>query len=311
MESSASGGCSFWFDLNLTPGDPPIDEKLKVRYVQQRTLVYVRETKERELLCKMLEELEMDVHAFNDIESILAAAATSQEPTLVILDEPDSEHDFPSLRQLREKNKLLTFLQLTSLYAVKHKLQSKFEVQGFLSKPVYRLNITKVLASILLDGSQLKSDAIADSAAIEAIDQNIDLRILLAEDNVVNQKVAVHMLAKLGCKIDVAADGEEAVRMWSTLPYDLIFMDCQMPKLDGFEATRVIREQESEKSLPAIPIIAMTANAMKGDREACLAAGMDDYTTKPIQKEELRKLLSHWRPSESGSREADRRPRAS
>ncbi len=111
-------------------------------------------------------------------------------------------------------------------------------------------------------------------------------RILLAEDNPVNQMVAVKMLERLGCRVDVAADGAEAVMMAEQFPYDLIFMDVQMPVFDGLEATRKIREKGSK-----VRIVAMTANAMEGDRERCLAAGMDDYVSKPITVQALEGAL--------------------
>lgn len=295
VQSNAEGGCDFWFDLNLAACEKPILEKLQLRYVRQRTLVQVRDPKERQLLCKMLVELEMDVSTFDDVDSTLAAAAASTESTVVILDELDAGHELASLRKLRAANRELVFIQLTSLHAVKHKQQGELEVQGFVSKPVYRINLVDVLASALLDVDPRKAHEVLKSSTADVEEEPMELRVLLAEDNVVNQKVAVHMLSKLGCRVDFAADGEEAVRMWSTLPYDVVFMDCQMPKLDGFEATRMIRQREADKLLQSTPIIAMTANAMKGDKEACLAAGMDDYTSKPIHREELREVLSRWR----------------
>lgn len=298
VQSNAEGGCNFWFDINLAASAQPIADRLRVRYARQRTLVQVRDPKERELLCKMLLELEMDVTTFDDVDSILREAASSATPTVIILDEADSGLELPSLRKLRMAKPGLTFIQLTSLHAVKHKLQGESEVQGFVSKPVYRINLVDVLTSALLDINQCNASEAPETELASTEKEPMELRVLLAEDNIVNQKVAVHMLSKLGCRVDVAADGEEAIRMWSTLPYDLVFMDCQMPKLDGFEATRIIRKQEAAKALQSTPIIAMTANAMKGDKEACLAAGMDDYTSKPIHREELREVLSRWRPFE-------------
>jgi signal transduction histidine kinase/ActR/RegA family two-component response regulator len=117
-------------------------------------------------------------------------------------------------------------------------------------------------------------------------------RILLVEDNKINQKVAVLMLKKLGVEADIANHGAEALAAIASQNYRLILMDCQMPEMDGFEATRRIRAQDSYHA--AVPIIAMTANAFAEDREACLAAGMDDYLSKPVREGDLRSKLEHW-----------------
>jgi two-component system, sensor histidine kinase and response regulator len=119
-------------------------------------------------------------------------------------------------------------------------------------------------------------------------------RILLAEDNAVNQKVAVAMLARMGYYSDVAANGLEAVKMLSNFSYDLVLMDIHMPEMDGLEATRHIRSDQSNVRNPKIPIVAMTAAAMKGDRDNCLAAGMNDYLSKPIDLRELNRVLNQW-----------------
>jgi CheY-like chemotaxis protein len=126
-----------------------------------------------------------------------------------------------------------------------------------------------------------------------------ELRVLVAEDNPVNQKVATAMLTKLGCTVDIAANGREAVETLTENTYDIVFMDCQMPEMDGFEATREIRRREEQ--LGHVPIVAMTANAMQGDRERCLEAGMDDYLPKPINREALRELLGQWTRLEKAS----------
>jgi CheY-like chemotaxis protein len=118
-------------------------------------------------------------------------------------------------------------------------------------------------------------------------------KVLLAEDSIVNQKVVVRMLENLGCRIDTVANGREAVEAVTTLVYDLVFMDCRMPEMDGYDATAAIRTHEAATG-DHIPIIAMTANAMREDRDQCLQAGMDDYVSKPVTAEKLHSILMKW-----------------
>ena len=130
-------------------------------------------------------------------------------------------------------------------------------------------------------------------------------RVLLVEDNAVNQQVAVAMLQKLGCAVDVAADGQQALDAEARATYDLIFMDCQMPVMDGFATTRAIREREAqamdeERRARRIPIVAMTANALQEDRERCLRHGMDDYLAKPFRQQQLKAMLERWLPRLGG-----------
>ena len=123
-------------------------------------------------------------------------------------------------------------------------------------------------------------------------------RILLAEDNTVNRQVALGMLRRLGCSATPVANGREALDALEVAPYDIVLMDCQMPEMDGYEATRRIRERERNAGRPPVYIVAMTANAMKGDEERCLQVGMDRYLSKPVMLDELRAVLEPWRPPE-------------
>ena len=122
-----------------------------------------------------------------------------------------------------------------------------------------------------------------------------DTSILLAEDNPVNQLVAGGMLDEMGCTVTMVDNGKEALEILPSVPFDMVLMDCQMPEMDGFEATKAIRQHECEQGLARIPIIALTANAMEGDRDRCLQAGMDDHLSKPFTRALLRDIVERWR----------------
>ena len=126
--------------------------------------------------------------------------------------------------------------------------------------------------------------------AAQAVPGNGHLRILMAEDNTINQRVGKLILQRAGFTIDLVADGNEALEAHRAQPYDVILMDCQMPTMDGFEASRQIRRLEQ----PQPVIIAVTANALVGERERCLKAGMDDYLSKPFQAEQLVAVVRKW-----------------
>ena len=125
-------------------------------------------------------------------------------------------------------------------------------------------------------------------------------RLLLVEDNFVNERVAIYMLAKLGHQVDVARHGREAIDMLSKAAYDLVLMDCQMPEMDGFEATRIIRDRASTVLDHQIPVVAMTANAFPEDRARAIAAGMNDFLAKPVDRSVLADMLEKWRKPAPG-----------
>src|SRR6185503_12711600 len=146
-----------------------------------------------------------------------------------------------------------------------------------LFKPLKQAQLFHCLATLISDKGTQKVTEVDHSPKLIGPSQRMHLRILVAEDNAVNQKVALQQLRKLGYTADVVASGLEAVESVERIPYDVVLMDCQMPEMDGYEATRWIRQREQENRLPRLKVVAMTANAMHGDREKCLAAGMDDF----------------------------------
>ncbi len=168
-----------------------------------------------------------------------------------------------------------------------------------LTKPVKAAPLGEVLCAVVEKSLGIVRQPSPDAAVgLAAVEEPGHLRILLAEDNPINQKVAVKILEKIGYRADVVSDGREAFEAIRQFPYDVILMDCQMPEMDGYEATRKIRMFEQEHERMPVRIIAMTAHAMQGDREQCLAAGMDDYLSKPVRANELRDMLQQCRPAE-------------
>lgn len=165
---------------------------------------------------------------------------------------------------------------------------------GYLLKPVRQSQLYDCIALVL--GRAANSSDISGivTGYTMSASPHRSVRILLAEDNVINQQVAQRMLNKLGYKADVVANGLEAVNSLEMIDYGLVLMDCLMPEVDGFKATAMIRDPRSKVLNHDVPIIAMTANAIKGDRERCIKAGMNDYLTKPVNKKELAFMLERW-----------------
>ena len=175
-------------------------------------------------------------------------------------------------------------------------------IAAYVAKPVSQARlydaITTAMSTAAVPQPQVQTQAGAEGK----------IRVLLAEDNITNQKVAMLMLEKLGCRVDAVANGREAFEALTHITYDLVFMDCQMPEMDGYEATTAIRAREATGDRH-VPIIAMTAYAMRDDRERCLQAGMDDYIRKPVKAEVLQAMVQQWgRPAPDSARTSESAP---
>ena len=243
--------------------------------------------------------------------ALLKDAATRGEPfDLAILDLQMPRMDGLELGHAITADPVLAATRLVLLTSIGLRGQAEKAKQAgisaYLTKPVHRSHLYDCLSLIVDLPAKSDADAVDDEAASRPADVLVTrhvlkevaaaarARILVAEDNIVNQKVAVCQLEKLGHRADVVANGLEAVEAVARIRYALVLMDCQMPEMDGLEATAMIRKREGEQASRRLPIIAMTANAMQGDREKCLVAGMDDYLAKPVKLEHLEAMLARW-----------------
>jgi CheY-like chemotaxis protein len=161
---------------------------------------------------------------------------------------------------------------------------------GYLTKPVRQSLLYACLVAVHARPWTVPSGKPTSPTATHP---QLDAKVLVVEDNLDNQKVLVHMLECYGCQVDIAANGREAVHAAGQIAYDCLFMDCQMPDMDGYTATAMIRQREVQTG-QRVPIIALTASALPSDRARCLAAGMDDYLSKPAQAQDLVTMLRKW-----------------
>ncbi len=204
-------------------------------------------------------------------------------------------------------NSHLVLMSQTPLRSLTNNIYSAFN--GFISKPIRFYQLINEIAAIhsgkktflqLKDNIVTSEKSSTNKNAAPVLTQTIVHNnankplVLLAEDNAVNQKVALKMLEKAGIQVEIAHNGKEAVTLCNDKVYDLVFMDCQMPEMDGFDATRAIRELEKKHGRDPMPIIALTANALEGDKAQCLAAGMNDFLAKPLKQDALRGLLEKY-----------------
>lgn len=313
VESRAGEGSHFWFTVPVEVLDGASGADLGLVLSERRTLIVDDNVTNRRILCQHFGSwgcrVGMAEGASSALEELRRAAGQGEAYELVLLDMMmPGMSGLELARRIRADASIadVTIIVISSVGAnLSAEEQSELGIAAHLTKPVRRKELRRVLsASAGRDGVAIPVDETGEGAVVQQVltEDGEPLRLLVAEDNPVNQEVATQMLRGLGCRVEVVQNGLLAVEAVQREPFDIVLMDCQMPELDGIGATRRIRRWEDEgrpgaedrAGDPRIPIIAVTAHAMHGDRERCLAAGMDDHLTKPFSRERLSAVIQSW-----------------
>nr|WP_228052226.1 response regulator [Nodosilinea sp. LEGE 07298] len=304
VESEVGAGSTFFFTIQVEAAPEPRGASLQKRPAQlagKRLLIVDDNATNRKILTLQSQAWGMSSQAVASGSEALEWLRQGEEFDLAILDLQMPEMDGVTLAtQIRQMPiyQELPLMILSSIGCPNPTMLSggsTVKFAAFLSKPIKQSQLHNVLTEALGEQTmQLKPTSAPAPAMNTKLAQRLPLRILLAEDHLVNQKIALLLLEKLGYRADVAANGLEVLEALHRQPYDVVLMDVQMPEMDGLEASRQIWQAWPSGQRPRI--IAMTANAMKGDREECLAAGMDDYLSKPFKLEALVKALQQCFP---------------
>ncbi|MBV9642068.1 MAG: response regulator [Verrucomicrobia bacterium] len=314
MQSQPAKGSTFWFtakfEKQASAGEYPeraFRDPFKVRALVVDDNVTNREMLERQILGWKI-QVNRAASGAEALQLLQAAAIDGKPYDLALLDGQMPEMDGLTLARAIKADPTIAstrLILLTSLgYATNGAELKKIGIDAYLVKPTKQSRLFDCLMdtmAIPMPEKEFEQSAISasKSACLESEPELEKARILLAEDNLINQKVALAQLKKLRFKANTVTNGLEVLIAVKQRSYDIIFMDCQMPEMDGYEATRAIRKEEISSDhrfgrKTPVYIIAMTANAMEGDRDKCFAAGMDDYISKPLQSFELQKALERW-----------------
>jgi two-component system sensor histidine kinase/response regulator len=302
VSSQPGVGSVFWFTARFALSGEPLSQRptAPAELKGQRVLVVDDNTTNRKVLMGQLTLCGTDptcASSADEALTLMRQAATAGRPfEAALIDHQMPGCDGARLGELIVNDPLIKSTRLILLTSSGQRGDghrfAEIGFAGYLLKPVTQRDLTECLMLVMAvqaEAWHMQSQPIITRHALRSQRSRKKHRILLAEDNAVNQKVACRTLEKLGYRVDVAADGKAALEAWKTGRYDLILMDCQMPVLDGYEATREIRRLEAGRK--RTPIIALTAHAIKGADLECSAAGMDDYLTKPIDRALLERCL--------------------
>ncbi|MBF0546249.1 MAG: response regulator [Candidatus Riflebacteria bacterium] len=303
VKSELGKGSNFWFTTVLKKQTTPVVSEFEdFGDLKNLKVLIVDDNDTNRSLLKMLLSswgcrFEETSEGFPALEMLRTAVKDKDPFQMIVLDSQMPGLDGISLGQEIKKDSLISKTDMILMTSLGQRVNvQNLEGIGFtsyLSKPVRQGKLRECMKITIGPRSKPKwSPEITKQTIADSVKKRV--RILLAEDNPVNQQVAMAILKKQGYRSDAVGNGREAVKALQDISYDIVFMDCQMPEMDGFEATKIIRSKNSTVKKPNIPIIAMTANAMVGDKEKCIEAGMDDYLSKPVRPQELAAILEKW-----------------
>ncbi len=296
MESELGKGSSFWFRLNLPVANKSVQSTIdSPLFSHERILVIDEKRIMGQVLSEWLNHWGLSAETSTEIDDALNKIRTNHYRFVILEEHMAYASESPFLNDPEFEN--VPFFVISSITHRDHRSIDRVGPITHLVKPI-RLGTLLSKTAHALNYPLIQHQPTATKPSVESSTiASIGLRrILIVEDNLVNQTVAKRMLVKGGFEVAVAGNGEQAVeKIMSNIRYDLIFMDCQMPRMDGYEASRRIREYENQTHAEVrIPIIALTANAMQGDREKCLNAGMDDYIPKPVKRDTLNEMIRQY-----------------
>ncbi len=302
VESQPAVGSTFWFTASFRASATRTATELDPLPAAVRVLVVDDNDTSRAVLGEHLASWEVrceEARSGPAALELLHEAAQSDPFQIALIDMDMPEMGGLELARTITVDPAIPALRLVLLSSMAQELDSdevrQSGISAWLAKPVRKSDLHRRLVAELDRSAQDFEAAGAGSADVAASLPPLPCHILLAEDQPVNQEVGLAMLQELGCSADIAENGREAVEAFGRSTYDLVLMDCQMPEMSGFEAMERIRELEArEPSRARTPVIALTANAMAGDRERCLASGFDAYLPKPYKLEQLQSVLSRW-----------------
>jgi len=305
IDSEEGTGTTFWFTAKFDrQTDAEMNSKLtmpRIAMTGTKILVVDDNDTHRMLMITLLSHwgchYETAADGLAGLEILHEAAQLGKPFRIALIDQMMPGIDgFELGRRIKDDSLLKsTLLVMVTAFGGNAAQLKEFGFVGYVPKPVRQSQLYECITKVLGLGDQ--TPVVPEATALKQASSKVasrSTRILVAEDNSFNQKVAQGILGKLGYKSDVAANGLETVRALELFDYDIVLMDCMMPEMDGFEATAMIRNPESKVLNHKVPIIAMTANAMMGERERCIKAGMDDYLPKPVRKDDLAAVLEKW-----------------